>query len=373
MTIKQYKRACGVFPNHQDTELALRKLRLSHFPMDNVSVMAQDKNASHKENELTRKHIGNHASEGAGLGVMTGGALGGITGLLVGLGTVAIPGIGPIMLAGAAATTIATTIASSAIGAVAGSLVGGLIGLGIPEERARFYKQRIKQGDYLVIIEGTEDEIRLAQAILKDCGIKEWEIYDVDVDVPEPITYKEYMRGIGAFSERDRAEVALLELIDAGFPINQVTLITSNETDDEWVPNLIVHCYLDNTHFVFPEERRQFFQNRFDRGEYLLMIDGIEDEFHRAEKILGRCGIEGFYIYDPSLSDAVPVPVINDQPKLTDAVPVPVINDQPKITESQRNVSSKDINNEEKVIAPKKYAVVDSDSRVVIIDHRVKL
>ena len=338
MTIKQYKRACGVFPSHQDTELSLRKLRKVHFPMDNVSVISQNKDASYQEDTFKREHIGNHASEGAGLGVMTGGALGGITGLLVGLGTVAIPGIGPIMLAGAAATTIATTIASSAIGAVAGSLVGGLIGLGIPEERARFYKQRIKQGDYLVIIEGTEDRIRLAEGILKDCGIKEWEIYDADA--PEPVAKKEYMRGIGAFPSRDRAEVALCELIDAGFPINQVTLIASDETEDDWFPNLIVHCYLDNTHFVFPEERRQFFQNRFDGGEYLLMIDGIEDEFHRAEKILDRCGIEGFYIYD-------------------------------QLTESQGYASPNVTNNEEKEIAVKKDGVVDGNYKVVIVDRRV--
>ena len=284
MTIKQYKRACGIFSSRQDTELGLRKLKKHHFPMDNISVVAQNKDATYEEDIVRRERVGNHASQGAGLGVMTGGALGGITGLLVGLGTLAIPGLGPIMLAGAAATTIATTIASSAIGSVAGSLVGGLIGLGIPEERARFYKQRIKQGDRLVIIEGTEDEIRLAEATLKDCGIKEWEIYNIDA--PEPIAHKEYMRGIGAFSERDRAEVALMELIDAGFPINQVTLVTSDRTNDNWLPNLIVRHYLDNIRF--PEQRRQFFQNRFERGEYILIIDGIEDEFHRAEKILGR-------------------------------------------------------------------------------------
>ena len=84
------------------------------------------------------------------------------------------------------------------------------------------------------------------------------------------------------------------------------------------------------------------------------------------KRFLVVCGIEGFYIYDPSLLDSVPA--IDNNPSLLD--PVPVINDRPKLTESQSNVSTNDINNEEKVIARKKYAVVDSDSRVVILDQR---
>jgi len=95
-----------------------------------------------------------------------------------GLGALAIPGIGPIMLAGATATTIATAVSGGVIGAVAGSLIGALIGLGIPEERARVYSDRVSRGDYLVIVDGTEDEIRRAETILHRQGIQEWGIYN---------------------------------------------------------------------------------------------------------------------------------------------------------------------------------------------------
>jgi len=82
------------------------------------------------------------------------------------------------MLAGATATTIATTLAGGAIGAAAGGLVGALIGLGIPEERARVYNQRVSRGDYLVFVDGTETEIRRAEAILSNRGIQDWGVYD---------------------------------------------------------------------------------------------------------------------------------------------------------------------------------------------------
>jgi hypothetical protein len=96
----------------------------------------------------------------------------------VGLGALAIPGIGPVMLAGATATAIATTLSGTAIGAATGGLIGALIGLGIPEERARVYYDRVSRGDYLVMVEGTEEEIRRAELILSPRGIQDWGIYD---------------------------------------------------------------------------------------------------------------------------------------------------------------------------------------------------
>jgi uncharacterized protein (TIGR02271 family) len=97
----------------------------------------------------------------------------------VGLGVLAIPGVGPIMLAGAAATALATTVAGGAIGAAAGTLVGGLIGLGIPEDRAKIYNDRVSAGEYLVMVTGTKGEIAEAEAILNHRGIQEWGVYDV--------------------------------------------------------------------------------------------------------------------------------------------------------------------------------------------------
>jgi uncharacterized membrane protein len=72
--------------------------------------------------------------------------------------------VGPVILAGEVATALATTLAGTAIGAAAGGLLGALIGLGIPEERAKVYSDRVSRGDYLVIIKGTDKEIAKAEA-----------------------------------------------------------------------------------------------------------------------------------------------------------------------------------------------------------------
>jgi hypothetical protein len=147
--------------------------------MAKVSVIAKDADGGSKlAGAEMRDSEGNKAEEGAASGAVTGGVLGTLTGLLVGLGAIAIPGIGPVMLAGATATALATTVSGGAIGAAAGGLFGALVGLGIPEERARVYNDRLSRGHYLVIVDGTDNEIRRAEAILSNRGIQEWGIYD---------------------------------------------------------------------------------------------------------------------------------------------------------------------------------------------------
>lgn len=178
MALGQQRRAVGVFSRREDAERALNELRNSGFSMNQVSVVAKDADRGDLAGADMNAQVGNKADEGATAGAVTGGALGGITGLLVGIGALAIPGIGPVMLAGAAATTIATALSGTAIGAAAGGLLGALAGLGIPEEQARVYNDRFTRGDYLVMVDGTDDEISRAGAILSNRGIQDWNIYD---------------------------------------------------------------------------------------------------------------------------------------------------------------------------------------------------
>ncbi|MGF1487330.1 MAG: DUF1269 domain-containing protein [Prochloraceae cyanobacterium] len=174
-----YKRALGVFKERENLENALHKLKERNFDFERISVIARDDRAPIAQDDVETKKIGNKAEEGATTGAVTGGVLGTATGLLVGLGILAIPGIGPILLAGAEATAIATTLAGTAIGAAAGGLVGALIGLGIPEEKAKLYHDRVCDGYYLLIITDTEESIDRAGEILGEYEVENWEIYDV--------------------------------------------------------------------------------------------------------------------------------------------------------------------------------------------------
>lgn len=194
------KRAVGLFTSYEDTEAALCELRDRGFLMDRVSLIGRDVQS---HDEVTGVHTsdriadvgnlhtqGNDTGDAAKTGAVAGTTLGGLTGLLVGLGAVAIPGVGPVMLAGAAATAIASTISGGLIGAAAGSLAGGLVGLGIPNDRAEIYSDRVSNGDYLILVEGSEADISLAESVFRHRGIHEWYAYDLEnepVTTPRPV------------------------------------------------------------------------------------------------------------------------------------------------------------------------------------------
>jgi hypothetical protein len=180
MDMNHERRAVGVFSNRLETESALLEIKSSGFPMDNVSVVGRNTDTEDNVAGVTvHKSIDNKADEGAVAGAVAGGTLGGITGLLVGLGTLAIPGVGPVLLAGAAATALATTLAGTAIGAGGASLLGALIGLGVPDNEAQIYSDLLEQGYYLVVVDGTEHQVRNAGEILTRKGISQWQVYDV--------------------------------------------------------------------------------------------------------------------------------------------------------------------------------------------------
>ena len=183
------KRGIGIFSSYQAAENALIQLESERFAMDRVSLIGRDLDrqvevtgakTSETLVDATNEEVRNQtAAETAKNGAIAGTAFGGVTGLLVGLGALAIPGIGPVMLAGAAATALATAASGGAIGAAAGSLAGGLVGLNVPEERASVYSDRVAQGDYMVMVEGTEADIAKAESIFKQTGIQEWSIQDI--------------------------------------------------------------------------------------------------------------------------------------------------------------------------------------------------
>jgi len=227
MALGRHKRAVGSFSNYRDTELALRELQSAGFPMNKVSVVGenldQGKIAGANVSKSREEQVGGGASSGATAGVVTGGLIG----LLGGIGAVAIPGVGPVMAAGALATLLADTALGGAIGAAAGGLVGGLVALGVPDDKAKIYSDRISRGEYLVFVEGTDAEIATAEAIFRVRGIQDWGIYNVPADTHRRASGR-HKRAVGVFSTRRETEQALTELRTAGFDMDRVSVIAKD-------------------------------------------------------------------------------------------------------------------------------------------------
>lgn len=178
MVASANRRAVGVFTTRQDTEQALNELKASGFSMDKVSVISKQ---AEQHEQLSGVEMSDRVSEqkvdstGVVADTLTSATWGSI---LVGLGSLAVPGVGAIVAAGSIGAALAASAASTGVAAAtSGNLVKALTELGIPEAQANRYGDRLQQSDYLVIVDGTENEINRAEAVLSEQGIKDWGIY----------------------------------------------------------------------------------------------------------------------------------------------------------------------------------------------------
>jgi hypothetical protein len=149
--------------------IAIRRLQSAGFDNDQVSVIARDENVSRQVADET----GTEAEEGAVAGALTGGILGGVAALIAGASAVAIPGIG---------IAIGGPIAAAIAGAAGGGLVGALVGMGIPEDEAKTYNDRLEAGDIVVSVVAGDREVE-AREILHGDGVISTNLRSVDANV----------------------------------------------------------------------------------------------------------------------------------------------------------------------------------------------
>jgi len=136
------KHYVGVFDERSDAELAARDLREKGFKDDQIGyAWRDDKGKTHTEGNKS----GEMAASGAGTGVVLGGLIGAAAALL-------IPGIGPVVSGGLLATALAGGATGAVTGAVAGGISGALVGLGIPEDEAKYYDQQVRDGRTLMTV-----------------------------------------------------------------------------------------------------------------------------------------------------------------------------------------------------------------------------
>lgn len=166
------KTVLGVFNERADAEEAIDRLRDADYNPKDLSIVMKDTEAGAEIADTT----GTNVATGAASGATTGAVIGGIAGLLIGIGAIAVPGIGAILIGGPLAAALgltgaaATTVSGVATGALAGGLLGALMGLGVPEEDARIYEERVNEGGILVAVparSGEEEEVRM---LLEDSG-----------------------------------------------------------------------------------------------------------------------------------------------------------------------------------------------------------
>jgi hypothetical protein len=147
------------YRSHFEAEKAVRRLAKESLPMDKISIIGRSFQTCDDMQSFYRP--ADAALEGAEAGAWFGG----ICGLLIGTGLFILPVVGPVFVLGPLAGLVAAAIGGAGMGA----LITGLVSLGIHQDQAIKYQERIHAGELSLIIHGaTGAETDRACSLLED-------------------------------------------------------------------------------------------------------------------------------------------------------------------------------------------------------------
>lgn len=177
---QQSKHAIGLFSKRQDAEQFLDELNQSGVDMERVSLIAQEAREEGQEagSIEVSDRLGEHKISDTGEMVKDTFVTGATGFFLLGLTSLAIPGVGVLLAAGSLGAALIATVTSSGIAALSSNnLVQALKQYGVPAEEASVYSDRLQQGDYLVSIEGSEQDVKQAENLFQQQGVENWGVY----------------------------------------------------------------------------------------------------------------------------------------------------------------------------------------------------
>ena len=155
------KSVIGVYETHDKAILALQQLQQAGYQTGQLSIIGKA--------VLVDKHLYVHANDNVEIAELSIGAVaGGILGVLTGVGVFMIPGFGLLYGAGA--------ILGALTGVWGGFVTGGLVAIlttnvGIDEARAIRYSEHLKDGKFLVLVQGDAQQIKRAHEVLHTRGL----------------------------------------------------------------------------------------------------------------------------------------------------------------------------------------------------------
>jgi hypothetical protein len=144
------KTLTGVFQERESAEKAYSLLNSLGYSEDEITVLMSDEArvryfpAPGMKGEV----VGNTITEGPGLGGVVGAGAGAAVGAILGAAAaIVLPGVG-LVIAG----PLAISLAGATLGGLSGGLLGSLLGIGIPEDQAKTYEEKINQGNILIAV-----------------------------------------------------------------------------------------------------------------------------------------------------------------------------------------------------------------------------
>lgn len=153
-----------ILSTHIEAENAVKELQLSGFDMKKLSIVGKDYH--------TEEHVVGFYNAGDRMSFwgQRGAFWGGLWGILFGSAFLFIPGVGQVVLAGPIVATIVSCLQGAVVVGSLSALGAALYSIGIPNDSIIEYETAIKSDKFVVVVHGSENELKKAKEILTNMG-----------------------------------------------------------------------------------------------------------------------------------------------------------------------------------------------------------
>ncbi len=152
--------AVAVYASHADAESAIKSLQKSGFDMKKLSIVGKDYHT--EEHAIGYYNTGDRVKFWGKAGAFWGG----LAGILFSSAFLVIPVVGHIIVLGPIVASLIGGLEGAAVVGAGSALFAALVGLGIPKDSVIQYENDVKAGKFLVLAQGTQEDVARAKEIL---------------------------------------------------------------------------------------------------------------------------------------------------------------------------------------------------------------
>jgi hypothetical protein len=164
----------AIFEKHAEAEAAVKQLQRSGFDMKALSIVGKSYH--------TDEHVVGYFNAGDRMLFwgQQGAFWGALWSILFGSAFIMVPGVGPLLIAGPLVAWMMTVLEGAVVVGGLSALGGALASIGIPNDSIVQYETEIKAGKFMMVMNGTPEDVSQAEAILSRDGSVQVETHLVE-------------------------------------------------------------------------------------------------------------------------------------------------------------------------------------------------
>jgi hypothetical protein len=177
----------ATYDNHGCVEKAIKKLTDAKIPVNKLSVIGK---GYHRDDKIVGFY---NAGDCVKFWGMLGTFWGGMWESLAGGLYMTVPAMGQVMVLGQFAATVMAAVEEAVTTGDSTALNASFLSIGIPKDSILQYEEALKADGFLLLVQGTNEDVERARALLKETKAKQVDKHccqDNDKNAPAPLKVK---------------------------------------------------------------------------------------------------------------------------------------------------------------------------------------